>query len=83
MSAYYMFVVVHGERPMWNRNYLFVRGDNEAAVHWVRRCQREGKDPRSGTLMRLIGAIELKAGCHFDSLHVPAVSNDVADGLLR
>ena len=31
--------------------------------------------------MRLVGGIELADGCHFDSLHVPGVLNDVADGI--
>ena len=59
-----------------------LQGDNETAVDWVRRC-RGGKEPRSGALMRLMGAIELAGGWHFDSLHVPGVLNDVADGISR
>ena len=31
--------------------------------------------------MRLMGAIELPGGWHFDSLHVPGVLNDVPDGI--
>ena len=33
--------------------------------------------------MRLIGAIELVAGWHFGSLHVPSVLNDSADSISR
>ena len=33
--------------------------------------------------MSLMGAIELAGGWHFDSLHVPSVLNDVADGISR
>ena len=33
--------------------------------------------------MRLMGARELPGGWHFDSLHVPGVLNDVADGVFR
>ena len=36
-----------------------------------------GKELRSGALMRLMGAMELPGGWHFDSLHVPGVLNDV------
>ena len=68
MSAY-VLVVMCGERPMGDRDCVLLRGDNEAAVHWVRRC-RGGKEPRSRAFMRLIGAIELAGGWHFDSIHV-------------
>ena len=81
MSAY-MLVVVCGERPVGNKDCVLLRGDNEATVHWVRRC-RGGKEPRSGALMRLMGAIEVAGGWYFDSLHVPGVLNDVADGISR
>ena len=33
--------------------------------------------------MRLMGVIEVASGWHFDSLHVPAVLNDVADGISK
>ena len=56
-----MLVVVCGERPVGNKDCVLLRGDIEAAVHWVQRC-KEGKDPRSGALMHLIGAIELAGG---------------------
>ena len=39
-----------------------------------------GKKPRSGALMRLMGAIELAGGGNFYSLHVPGVLNNVAGG---
>ena len=42
-----------------------------------------GKELRSGAFMRLMGAIELPGGWHFDSFHVPGVLNDVADGISR
>ena len=78
----YMLVMMCGERPVGNRNCVLLRGDNEAVVYWVRRC-RGGKEPRSGTLMRLMGAIELAGGWHFDSPYIPGVLNDVADGISR
>ena len=56
-----MLVVVYGERPLGYKDDVLLRGDNEAAVHWVRRCWL-GKEPRSGALMRLIGVIELAVG---------------------
>ena len=36
-----------------------------------------GKEHPSGTLMRLMGEVELVAGWHFDSLHVPCVLFDL------
>ena len=38
MSAY-MLVVVCSERPVWDKDCVLLRGDNEVAVHWVRRCR--------------------------------------------
>ena len=43
MSAY-MLVVVCGERPVGDKDYVLLRSDNEAALHWVR-CRREVKEP--------------------------------------
>ena len=42
---------------------------------------RGGKEPRSGALKRLMGAIELAGGWPFDSLHVSGVLNDVDGGI--
>lgn len=78
----YMLVVVCGERPAGDNDCVLLRGDNEAAIQWVRRC-RGGKEPRSGALMRLMGATELVGGWYFDSLHVAGILNDVADGISR
>ena len=76
-----MLVVVCGERPVGDKDCVLLRDENEAAVHWVRHC-RGGKEPRSGTLVRLIRAIELADGWHFDSFHAPGVLNDFADDIL-
>ena len=48
---------------------VLMRGDSEAAVAWVRRC-RGGKVPRSGVLMRLLGALKLSSVWQFDAKHV-------------
>ena len=61
---------------------VLLRGDNEAAVQWVRRC-RGGKEPRSGALMRLLGVLEVSSGWHFDALHVRGIHNVAADGISR
>ena len=53
MMSAYMLVVVGDKRPVGDRGCALLRGGNEAAVNWVRRC-RGGKEPRSRTLMRLM-----------------------------
>ena len=53
------------KRPSATGDCVLLRRDNEAAVDWVRRC-RGGREPRSGELMRLLGALELSSGWHFD-----------------
>ena len=44
-------------RPSATSDCVLLRGDNEAAVEWVRRC-RGGKEHRSSALMHLLGALE-------------------------
>jgi len=70
------------ERPSAMGDCVLLRGDNEAAVQWVRRC-RGGKEPRSGALMRLLGVLEVSSGWHFDALHVRGIHNVAADGISR
>ena len=77
-----MMVVMSGERPVGGRDCVLLRCDNEAAVHLVRHC-RGVKEPRSRALMRLMEAIKLPDGWHFDPLHVPGVLSDVANGISR
>ena len=61
---------------------VHLRGDNDAAVQWVRRC-RGGTEPRSGALMRLLGVLELSSGWHFDAKHVRGIFNVAAEGNSR
>ena len=70
------------ERPAALGDCVLLRGDNEAAVEWVRRC-RGGKEPRSGALMRLLGVLELSSRWHFDAKHVRGIANVAADGISR
>lgn len=53
-------------RPVGDGECVLMRGDNEAAVQWIRRCRR-GKGPCSGALMRLLAAIELACGWKFEA----------------
>lgn len=59
-----------------------LRGDNEAATAWIERC-RGGIEPRSGALVRLLGALEVASGWHFHATHVPGILNSLADGISR
>ena len=59
-----------------------LRGDNEAAVHWVRRCWA-ALESRSGALMRLLGVIEVSSGWHFEATHVRGIHNAAADVISR
>ena len=52
----WVFVILCAERPAATGDCVLLRGDNEVAVHWVRRC-RGGREPRSGALMRLLGVL--------------------------
>ena len=62
------FVLVSScaDRPSATGDCDLLRGDNEAAVMWVRRC-RGGLETRSGALMRLLGALEVSSGWHFEA----------------
>ena len=78
----WVLVSACAERPSVMGDCVLLRGDNEAAIQWVRRC-RGGKEPRSGTLMRLLGVLELSSGWHFDAKHVRGIFNVAADGISR
>ena len=49
------------ECPSLAGDCVLLRGDNEAAVKWVRRC-RGDKKPRPGALMCFLGALDLSSG---------------------
>ena len=75
-------MVLCAERPSAGGDCVLLRGDNDAAVQWVRRY-RGGLEPRSGALMCLLGVLEVSSGWHFDALHVRGIHNVVADGISR
>ena len=54
-------VVGAGSRPRFGGENVLMLGDNMAAVNWISKC-RGGKEPRSGTLMRMLGCLECAAG---------------------
>ena len=70
------------DRPSATGYCVMLRGDNEAAVHWVHRC-RGGLELRSGALMRLVGVLEVLSGWHFEATHVCGSHNAAADGISR
>ena len=47
-------VVGAGSRQRFGGEIMLMLGDKIAAVHWTSKC-RGGKEPRSGTLMRISG----------------------------
>lgn len=59
-----------------------LRGDNEPSVAWSQRC-REGKQPWSGAIMRMLGVVEVSCGWLFQSSHVSGALNSLADGICR
>ena len=42
-----------------------------------------GKEPRSGTLMRMLGCLEIHSGWYFRAKHVKGVANTLSDGISR
>ena len=78
------FVLVSScaDRPSAAGDCVLLRGDNEAAAHWLRRC-RGGLIPRPGSLMRLLGVLEVSSGWHFEATHVRGIHNAAADGISR
>ena len=78
----WVFVILCAEPPSATGDCVLLRGDNEAAVHWVWRCHG-GREPRYGALMRLLGVNEMSSGWHFDATHVRGVDNVVDDDISR
>ena len=70
------------DRPSATGDWVLLRGDNEAAVHWVQRC-RGGLKPRSGALMHLLGVLEVSSGWHFKATNVRGIHDAAADGISR
>ena len=53
-----------------------------SAVHWVNQC-RGSQEPRSGTLIRIMGVLEMRNGWRFRAKHIKGVANTIADGISR
>ena len=76
-------LTVHaGACPEFPGQSILMRGDNMSAVHWVNKC-RGAKEPRSGALMRMMGALEMRNGWQFRAKHIKGVTNTLADGISR
>ena len=76
------FVGQTGAEPMYQRESILMRGDNQSAIHWINQC-RGGREPRSGALMRILGCLEVRSGWCFRARHVKGVNNVLADGISR
>ena len=53
-----------------------------SAVHWCDKC-RGPREPRSGSLMRVLGCLEVRSDWCFRAQHVKGVANTLADGISR
>ena len=53
----WVLIVLCEDLPTQAGDCVLLRGDNEAAVQWVRRC-REGKEPRSEALSRFLRVLK-------------------------
>ncbi|CAB1102718.1 unnamed protein product [Ectocarpus sp. CCAP 1310/34] len=71
-----------GVKPEYPGQSILMRGDNMSAVHWVNKC-RGAKEPRSGTLMRMLGCLEMRSEWRFRAKHIKGVANTLADGISR
>lgn len=78
----WLLVVQQQRAPVAASDCVLLRGDNEASVAWIQRC-RGGNEPRSGALMRMLGALEVSSGWFFRASHVSGVLNSLADGISR
>ena len=76
------FVTQSNARPSYARDTVLMRGGNMSAVQWISKC-REGREHRSGALMRLLGCLQVGSGWCFDALHVAGVENTIADAISR
>lgn len=81
MTAW-VVVVVEKQTPTLTGETVLLRGDNTSAVGWVEKGGG-ASDPRSGGLLRLLGALELSGGWSFGAQHVPGKLNQIADGISR
>ena len=76
-------LTVHaGARPEYPGQSVLMRGDNMSAIHWVNKC-RGAREPRSGTLMRMLGVLEMRNEWRFRAKHIKGIENTLADGISR
>ena len=78
----WMVVVTERGRPVTAGNCVLQRGDNGPSAAWIQRCSG-GKEPSSGALMRILGALEVSSVWHFQSSLCSGVLNSFADGMSR
>jgi len=56
-----------------------MRGDNSSAVQWVLNCKGNKDEVRTGDLMRILGALEVKERWCFQAKHVAGADNSLAE----
>ena len=81
MTAWLVQMIVR-DQPRQAGDPVLLRGDNASAVAWINRCGG-AKNRRAGTLMRLLGRLEIRnKWCHV-AKHIPGAENVLADGISR
>ena len=78
----WIFVTQSHILARYARDTIPMRGDNTSAVHWVSK-RREGREPRSGAFMRILGHLEVGSKGCLDVLRVAGVETIIADGISR
>lgn len=76
------YTVCAASAPEYPGQSILMRGDNMSAVHWCNKC-RGPREPRSGSLMRILGCLEIRSQWCFRARHVRGVANSLADGISR
>ena len=84
MMTAYVMIDMKGERPRRRGEAVLMRADIEATVTWVKRCRGgRKKQARVWSLMRIMGALEARAGWCSQGRYVRGVDIRLADGLTR
>lgn len=79
MTAWALTVYA-GARSEYQGQSVFMRRGPKIALHWVDKF-RNTKEPRSGTLMRMLGVLEICSQGRFRAKHITGIVNTLADGI--
>ena len=76
-------IVIRKDLPRREGEAVLMREDNSSAVQWVLNYEEGKDDVRVGSLMRVLGALEVKGKWCFQAKHVAGVHNSLANFLNR